>query len=33
MDYADEGDLDGQLKKHIKNKTNFPENVVWSYLI
>lgn len=33
MDFADEGDLDGKLKKHVQNRTNFPENEIWSYLI
>ena len=33
MEYADDGDLEGKLQKNIKNKTNFPENEVWSILI
>eukprot|EP00340_Litonotus_pictus_P003136 CAMPEP_0170519314 /NCGR_PEP_ID=MMETSP0209-20121228/4778_1 /TAXON_ID=665100 ORGANISM="Litonotus pictus, Strain P1" /NCGR_SAMPLE_ID=MMETSP0209 /ASSEMBLY_ACC=CAM_ASM_000301 /LENGTH=679 /DNA_ID=CAMNT_0010805173 /DNA_START=27 /DNA_END=2066 /DNA_ORIENTATION=- len=33
MDYADEGDLDGKLKKHVTKRTNFPENEIWSCLI
>jgi NIMA (never in mitosis gene a)-related kinase 1/4/5 len=33
MDFADEGDLDCKIKKHIQNRTNFPENEIWSYLI
>lgn len=33
MDYADEGDLDGRIKKHIERRTNFPENEIWKYLI
>jgi len=33
MDFADEGDLDGKLKKHIQSRTNFPENEIWSFLI
>lgn len=33
MDFADEGDLDGKLKKQIESRTNFPENEIWSYLI
>lgn len=33
MEYADDGDLEGKIQKHIKNKTNFPENEVWSILI
>ena len=33
MDYADEGDLEGKIKKHIDRKTNFPEAEVWSILI
>lgn len=33
MDFANEGDLDSKIKKHIQNRTNFPENEVWSYLI
>lgn len=33
MDYADEGDLDGRIKKHVERRTNFPENEIWTYLI
>lgn len=33
MDYADDGDLDGRIKKHIERRTNFPENEIWKYLI
>lgn len=33
MEYADDGDLDSKIQKHIKNKTNFSENELWSYLI
>jgi NIMA (never in mitosis gene a)-related kinase len=33
MEFADEGDIDGKIKKHIERKTNFPENEIWSYLI
>jgi NIMA (never in mitosis gene a)-related kinase len=33
MEYADDGDLENKIQKHIKNKTNFSENEIWSYLI
>ena len=33
MEFADEGDLDGKLKKHSQTRTNFPENLIWKYLI
>ena len=33
MEYADEGDIDGKLKKYVTGKLSFPENDVWSYLI
>ncbi len=33
MEFADDGDLDSKIQAHIKNKTNFPENEIWSYLI
>jgi NIMA (never in mitosis gene a)-related kinase len=33
MEYADDGDLESKIQKHIKNKTNFPENEIWSYLV
>lgn len=33
MEYADDGDFETKIQKHIKNKTNFPENQIWSYLI
>lgn len=33
MEFADDGDLESKIKNHIKNKTNFPENDIWSYLI
>jgi NIMA (never in mitosis gene a)-related kinase len=33
MEYADDGDLDGKIKNHVKSKTNIPENEIWSILI
>ena len=33
MEFADDGDLDSKIQNHNKNKTNFPENEIWSYLI
>ena len=33
MEYADDGDLELKIQGHIKNKTNFPENDIWSYVI
>jgi len=33
MEYADDGDLENKIQKHIKNKTNVSENELWSYLI
>jgi NIMA (never in mitosis gene a)-related kinase len=33
MEYADDGDIESKIQTHIKNKTNFSENDVWSYLI
>lgn len=33
MDFADDGDLDGGIKKHIERRTNFPENEIWKFLI
>jgi NIMA (never in mitosis gene a)-related kinase len=33
MEHADDGDLESKIQKHIKNKTNFSENEIWSYLI
>jgi NIMA (never in mitosis gene a)-related kinase len=33
MEYADDGDLENKIQKHIKNKTNFSENEIWSYMI
>jgi NIMA (never in mitosis gene a)-related kinase len=33
MEYADDGDLEFKIQGHIKNKTNFPENDIWSYVI
>ncbi len=33
MEYADDGDLESKITKHQKNKTNFSENELWSYLI
>jgi NIMA (never in mitosis gene a)-related kinase len=33
MEYADDGDLESKITTHSKNKTNFPENDIWSYLI
>ncbi len=33
MEYADDGDLETKIQKHIKNKTNLSENELWSYLI
>jgi NIMA (never in mitosis gene a)-related kinase len=33
MEYADDGDLESKIQKHTKNKTNCPENEIWSYLI
>ena len=33
MEFADDGDLETKIQNHIKNKTNFPENDIWSYLI
>lgn len=32
-DYAAQGDLLSQIKRHFKRKTNFPERVVWSFFI
>jgi NIMA (never in mitosis gene a)-related kinase len=33
MEYADDGDLETKIQKHIKTKTNLSENELWSYLI
>jgi NIMA (never in mitosis gene a)-related kinase len=33
MEYADDGDLEHKIQKHTKNKTNFSENEIWSFLI
>jgi NIMA (never in mitosis gene a)-related kinase 1/4/5 len=33
MEYADDGDIEAKIQAHIKNKTNFSENDIWSYLI
>jgi NIMA (never in mitosis gene a)-related kinase len=33
MEYAEDGDLESKIKTHFKNKTYFPENEIWSYLI
>lgn len=33
MEYAEDGDLESKIKNHMKNKTHFPENEIWSYLI
>lgn len=33
LEYADDGDLESKIKTHQKNKTNFSENDLWSYLI
>jgi NIMA (never in mitosis gene a)-related kinase len=33
MELADDGDLESKIQFHIKNKTNFPETAIWSYLI
>jgi NIMA (never in mitosis gene a)-related kinase len=33
MEFADDGDLESKIQKHTKNKTNFSENEIWSYLI
>jgi len=33
MEYADDGDLEGKIKRHIKNQTNFSENEIWKYFI
>jgi NIMA (never in mitosis gene a)-related kinase len=33
MEYADDGDLETKIQKHIKSKTNLSENELWSYLI
>jgi NIMA (never in mitosis gene a)-related kinase len=33
MDYADEGDMEMSIKKHIKDKTSFKEPDVWRYLV
>lgn len=33
MEYANDGDLETKIQKHQKNKTNFSENELWSYLI
>lgn len=33
MEFADDGDLETKIQLHTKNKTNFPENEIWSYLI
>lgn len=33
MEYADDGDLESKIQKHIKNKTNFSENDLWNYVI
>lgn len=32
-DYAAQGDLLSQIKRHFKRKTHFPERVVWSFFI
>ena len=32
-DYAAQGDLLTQIKRHFKRKTHFPERVVWSFFI
>ena len=33
MECADDGDFESKIKKHIRNKTNFSETQLWSYLI
>lgn len=33
MEFADDGDLDSKIQKHSKNRTNFSENDLWSYLV
>jgi NIMA (never in mitosis gene a)-related kinase len=33
MEYADDGDLNTKIKKNIKNKTFFEEDVIWKTLI
>merc|ERR1711988_926955 len=33
MDYASQGDLLTQIKKHYKRRTHFPDRTCWSYLI
>ncbi len=33
MDFANDGDLESKIKKHIDSRTNLPENTIWNYLI
>jgi NIMA (never in mitosis gene a)-related kinase len=33
MDFASDGDLYQKIVKHKKEKTNFPEDQVWKFLI
>jgi serine/threonine protein kinase len=33
MEYADDGDLLAKISKHIKQKTNFPEDHIWKTII
>lgn len=33
MEFADDGDIESKIQKNIKSRSNFPETVIWTYLI
>lgn len=33
MEFADDGDLDSKIQRHLKARTNFAESDIWSFLV